>query len=482
MNNLAPRQGIFAVILLVSLCLHLLILMISMEKQQYDYRTEKGEKIVEQLSKEALVAVANQDRISLSVLANRYQVDKDVVRLAIYGTSQQPLVQIGVAQNEEGELIEQPIIQNNSQIGKINLTMRAPANGEVLAEQWIFLLGAVVLHIFLWLMYRLTARPTKKQLEEIGENLQQRLIITRQGLLKQQQLADEMNAKADANEEKKSSKMGLNIQNYLQKSRNVSSDNQQEPLQEVHVENQNEPAPQTQSQTQHQPILKNFGQNDEQNFIKISSPISENVRTSVPYEHEVAVQIGFFDEFNLLSRLSPEVAEPYLHLCEQLLLRACDKLFIAHEMVADFSVKSVNLKHLPQFNRKGAIVHLTGKNEEVILASILLSKLVLILNQVVYEKHRELSRFALPMSAGVSTIKQVEDMERLMKNHSKEDGLLILYPKNLLKFLDKNVQFKHTNQPMNISEREMVRYNGLSQVLMKDLIAKRDEILTSTER
>ena len=55
--------------LLASFCLHLLVLALSSEKQQYDYRTNKGEKIVEQLSKEALVAVSNQDRISLSVLA-----------------------------------------------------------------------------------------------------------------------------------------------------------------------------------------------------------------------------------------------------------------------------------------------------------------------------------------------------------------------------------------------------------------------------
>ena len=45
MNHLAPRQGKFAIILLVSFCLHLLMLVFSTEKSQYEYRTNKGEKI-----------------------------------------------------------------------------------------------------------------------------------------------------------------------------------------------------------------------------------------------------------------------------------------------------------------------------------------------------------------------------------------------------------------------------------------------------
>lgn len=476
MNYLAPRQGIFAVILLVSFCLHLLAITVSMEKQQYDYRTDKGEKIVEQLSKEALVSVENQDRISLSVLANRYQVDNDVARLDIFDAQKNALVQIGTSQNEMGEVIEQPIIQDNTQIGTISITMRASANGELLALQWIFILASLILHIFLWLMYRLVARPTKKQLEAIGEKLQERLVITRQGLVKNmpatsvmdEQKSDDKPVEIPAEKAETKKSMGQNIQNYLQKNRqqtvetSENLDNATQTDSEHEVQNFAENQP-------HQPILQN------PNRAKLPTD-------SLPKEHSVTVQIRFVDEFKLLSRLTPEVAVPYLQLCEQLLLRACDRLFIAHESGESFNLKSVNLKQLPHFDEHGAVVHLTGKNEEVVLASVLLAKLVLILNQVVYEKHRELSRFSLPMTVGVSIDNKTEDMKHLMNNHAREDSLLMLYPKALLKFLDRHVQYKHTNQPMSISEREMVRYHGLSQALMKDLIAKRDEILTSTER
>lgn len=466
MNYLAPRQGVFAIILLVSFCLHLLIVMISMERQQYDYRIAKGEKIVEQLSKETQVAVANQDRISLGVLANRYQVDDDVAQLIISDANQQNLIQVGISQNEMGKVIEQPIIQNNTQIGTIRVTMKALAKGEVLSGHWIFMLGSLVLHIFLWLLYRLVAMPTKMQLEAIGEKLQERLIISRTGLLKSLQTAHtsdvantdiepkpQTKTETKAEKSDNSEKTGQNIQSYLQKNRNQSPDI----------------PPTTILKNTHQPILQNPN--------RATLP-TENTSNA----YEVAVQIRFFDEFNLLARLSPEVAQPYLHLCQQLLLRACDRLFIAHESISVFGIEQVSLKQLPYFDQHGAVIQLTGQDEDVVLASILLAKLMLILNQVVYEKHRELSRFALPMTAGVSMDLQKEDMNNLMKNHAKEDGLLILYPKNLLKCLEKNVQFKHTNQPMNISEREMVSYNGLSQVLMKALIAKRDDILTSTER
>ena len=106
MNHLAPRQGKFAIVLLISFCLHFLMLTFSSEKSQYEQRTQKGEKIVEQLAKEAMVGITSQDRISLSVLANRYQVDQEVAKLVISDQNNKPLVQTGQAQNDGGQVID----------------------------------------------------------------------------------------------------------------------------------------------------------------------------------------------------------------------------------------------------------------------------------------------------------------------------------------------------------------------------------------
>ena len=168
MNHLAPRQGKFAIILLVSFCLHLLMLVFSTEKSQYEYRTNKGEKIVEQLGKEAMVGIANQDRISLSVLANRYQVDEDVAKLVITDPNNHTLVQTGQAQNDTGQVIDKPIIQNNQVLGHAIITMKAVSKGEIVSSQWLFILGSAILHGFLWLIYGYVARPTNEQLEQLG--------------------------------------------------------------------------------------------------------------------------------------------------------------------------------------------------------------------------------------------------------------------------------------------------------------------------
>lgn len=452
MNNLAPRQGIFAVILLVSLCLHVVMLMFSTEKQQYDDRTQKGEKIVEQLSREAIVALANQDRISLSVLANRYQLDNDVAKLVIVDQNNQALVQVGQSQTQAGQVIDQPIIQENRVLGHAVITMKAIAKGEIVSAQWLYILGSAILHGFLWLIYGYVARPTAQQLAQIGEKVQQRIAIAR-GLntLEATQTEDDTTSE---NIEKTDNDTGApkkSIQDFLQPPKALVQGNT---------------APSTSAQNQ---LSQNDKAEDEQAQANLSKEVFE-------------LQIRFADEYQLLSKVAPEIANPYLQLCEELLTRACDSLFSNKDAPLNRYIDVVSVETPIRFGKQGAVVHLVGGAQQLPLASVLLAKLVIILNQVVYEKHRELSRFALPMTVGVGRTQQFDDMQRLMTNHAKEDGLLLLYPKSALKALTGQVQFKNLPQPTSVIEREAVRYVGLSQTLMKALIVKRDAILTENEK
>ena len=461
MNNLAPRQGIFAIILLVSFCLHVLMLMFSIEKQQYDSRTDKGEKIVEQLSREALAAIANQDRISLSVLASRYQVDSDVAKLVISDQNKQPLVQTGQSQTESGQVIDQPIIQHNQVLGHATVTMKAISKGEIVGGQWLYILGSAILHGFLWLIYGYLARPTQEQLALIGEKVQQRLAISRGRLADRNSadadlviaggeadsLADEITNKPDG-----SQKIGKSITDFLH-DRKLTTDSQDG---EQVVENANTnvtPSPTT---------LSGF---------------ASSQKTST-----IEVQIRFFDQFNLLHRIAPELSKPYFQLCQELLERACDSLFGAEYGVLNRYIRQVDVKRPLHFTEKGAVVHLVGREDQLPIASVLLAKLVIILNQVVYEKHRELSRFALPMTVGASLDQQFDDVHKLMKNYAKEDGLILLYPQTMLKSLNGQVQLKNLPHPTNLAEREMVWYSGLAESLMTELINKRDAILTASDK
>lgn len=455
MNNLAPRQGSFAVILLVSFCLHIVILMFSTEKQQYDYRTDKGEKIVQQLGKEAMVALANQDRISLSVLANRYQVDSDVAKLVISDPKHQTLVQTGLSQTEVGQVIEQPIVQDNQALGFATVTMKAISKGEIMSNQWLFILGSAIVHLFLWFLYGYMARPTAKQLAQIGEKVQQRMAIARGSLPTTEQTPNHSsnqtmeNRLATALDSQQADDDSLMLKKSIQDF--------------LHA---------TQSVETATPTLAS----SEDDSITQATPQS-NGNTQF-----IELQIRFFDEFGLFGRVAPEIAKPYLQLCAELLSRACDSLFGSSNALINRYVRDVQVQNTLKFTEQGAVVRLTGKPEQLPLASVLLAKLVVILNQVVYEKHRELARFALPMTIGISLDSQFEETERLMNSHAKQDGLMLLLPKSLLKTLNGQVQLKNLPNPTSVSEREVVNYTGLAETLMAELIHKRDSILTEKDQ
>ena len=460
MNHLAPRQGKFAIVLLISFCLHFLMLTFSSEKSQYEQRTQKGEKIVEQLAKEAMVGITSQDRISLSVLANRYQVDQEVAKLVISDQNNKPLVQTGQAQNDGGQVIDKPIIQNNQVLGHATITMKAVSKGEIVSSQWLFVLGSAILHGFLWLIYGYMARPTQEQLAQLGEKVQQHIALARGSLAPtnpaltadgELQLDDHdlYTQAGDSSATAQPAATGKTINDFLnrEKSKSVNDNNQAQPTATEATDN-----------------------------------LAQENTVDSQKQPEIELQIHFYDQYHLLKRVAPEVAKPYFQLCNQLLMRASNSLFNSSNNVLNRYIKDVYIKDSSHFNANGAVVHLAGKAEQLPLAAVLLSKLLIILNQVVYEKHRELSRFALPLTIGTSISHQFDDVQKLMANHAKEDGLLLLYPLDLLKTLDGKVQFKNLQHPTTITEREMVWYNGLSETLMTELIAKRDEILTATEK
>ena len=460
MNHLAPRQGKFAIVLLISFCLHFLMLTFSSEKSQYEQRTQKGEKIVEQLAKEAMVGITSQDRISLSVLANRYQVDQEVAKLVISDQNNKPLVQTGQAQNDGGQVIDKPIIQNNQVLGHATITMKAVSKGEIVSSQWLFVLGSAILHGFLWLIYGYMACPTQEQLAQLGEKVQQHIALARGSLAPtnpaltadgELQLDDHdlYTQAGDSSATAQPAATGKTINDFLnrEKSKSVNDNNQAQPTATEATDN-----------------------------------LAQENTVDSQKQPEIELQIHFYDQYHLLKRVAPEVAKPYFQLCNQLLMRASNSLFNSSNNVLNRYIKDVYIKDNSHFNANGAVVHLAGKAEQLPLAAVLLSKLLIILNQVVYEKHRELSRFALPLTIGTSISHQFDDVQKLMANHAKEDGLLLLYPLDLLKTLDGKVQFKNLQHPTTITEREMVWYNGLSETLMTELIAKRDEILTATEK
>ena len=467
MNQLAPRQGIFAVILLISFCLHLVALMLSSEKQQYDARSAKAEQIVQQLSQEAITALSNQDRISLSVLANRYQIDPDVARMVITDPSKHVLVQTGQTQTELGQVIEQPIIANSQVLGYANLTMKAVSKGELIAHQWPFVLASAVLHGFLWLIYGYVARPTAAQLAQIGERVQQKMALARRlsngaatTVYAPVHAADDGEQPTDD-----SPHGGKTIQDYLNAKRSPQSETKAQTQASEAGTDTSLPEAQTEAQP------------------KASAPaptvaISASGFGADPMHGQAVILLQFYDEFNLLDRLAPEVATPYFALCQALLQRTIDSFNPSKGALRRYANR-VHISEVGTFDQNGATLQLTGDTRQLALASVLIGKLFIMLSQVVYEKHRELSRFALPVCVGATSDDQQADLARVLAKRSKANALLVLFAAPLLRPLNSSVRLENLRQPTTPAEREAAYYQGLSADMMHALIQQRDAILTS---
>ena len=52
------------------------------------------------------------------------------------------------------------------------LTLKDISKGEIIAMQWPFVIGSMLLHLLLWLIYGYIARPTKEQINALSRDIQ----------------------------------------------------------------------------------------------------------------------------------------------------------------------------------------------------------------------------------------------------------------------------------------------------------------------
>lgn len=437
MTKLAPRQGIFAIILLVSFIIQMLILVFNTEKRQSDARMYKGEKIVEQLSKESLASIVNQDHISLSVLLNRYQVDNEITSLIITDKDKRVLANIGEKKLVTQQVIEQDVMKNNQMVGQVIVVMKDVVKSDIIKEQLWFIIASLLLHILVWLCYRYTSRPTNEQLLLVQEKIQQNLLKNQ----RLNQLSENKQENLSTVPEKEQVVTGKTIDDYLNKNTKKSA------------------------------------------YAETISNVSSNMADNTMSVPKTQVVIQFFDENSLLKHVAPELSEPHYQLCEELLQQTIYQLFNTQQLsdILQPYMQGVMVERINTFSKDGVMFNLLGDDDKLAMAGVLVSKLFIILNQVMYEKHRELGRFALPVQVGICINQQHKEMNQLMFNHGKEDGILLRLPENMIKPLLGKVQLKDFRSASTLAEREMLCYEGLSEILMESLIAERDKILRYTK-
>lgn len=523
MTYLAPRQGLFAIILLVSFCLQTLLLVISTDQQLSKSRALKGEQMVAQLIDEARLSLENKDRVSLSVIANRYTSEQDVTRILIKDNNDDILVPVGNAPMQQGDTIRQIATNGDAVIGSVSLTLKDISKGEIIAMQWPFVIGTMLLHLLLWLIYGYLARPTKEQINALSRDVED---LYREQYRQVDQRSDyRENARENdrgyadgangANDKRSADNENDNTRNS--NTRNSSNKNEGRNLDDnqvtgeasdkntntrkidVHNEvnaylraQQNQEATtednglnadnisEYRTDDQAANATQNDGRSSDNGTHKVNGSTSQlsTVKLSATRAVDtVSVQIVFHDEFNMLERLAPSQRLPYLALCTQLLNQAIT------ELLKQPLLMGVSAMNEPRFDESGACAVLKADNShaKVALAGVMLGKLYLMLNKIIHDKHIELSRFALSAKAGVSDDAQADAMTQLLQSVGKKEQMLILLPNAGLKQISNHVQVHSIMRPTTVYERECAIFDGGNDSMIQRLADVRNAVLMIEE-
>ena len=159
----APRQGLFASLLIVSFALHTFLVVIATTHQLNENRASQGLLMTSQLVADSLTELEPANTVSLALLANRYATNPSVAYIRILNSGQQVLATAGMAKTRQGEVFVRDALQNEKKVGSIEITLVKPSIGEILRTQWLAILVSLIIHSLLWLAYRAIARPTRSE-------------------------------------------------------------------------------------------------------------------------------------------------------------------------------------------------------------------------------------------------------------------------------------------------------------------------------
>ncbi|MEQ1247009.1 hypothetical protein ABLT93_07370 [Acinetobacter soli] len=159
----APRQGLFASLLIVSFALHTFLMVIATTHQLNENRASQGQLMTSQLVTDSLTELEPANTVSLALIANRYATNPSVASIHILDANKQVLATSGMEKTRQGEVFVRDALQNEKKVGTIEITLIKPSIGEILRTQWLTILAMFVIHLLLWLAYRAIARPSRSE-------------------------------------------------------------------------------------------------------------------------------------------------------------------------------------------------------------------------------------------------------------------------------------------------------------------------------
>ena len=100
----APRQGLFASLLIISFALHTFLLVLATTHQLNENRASQGQLMTSQLVTDSLAELDPANRVSLALLANRYSTNPSVASIRILDANAQVLATGGLTKTRDGEV------------------------------------------------------------------------------------------------------------------------------------------------------------------------------------------------------------------------------------------------------------------------------------------------------------------------------------------------------------------------------------------
>ena len=411
MTYLAPRQGIFAAIVLTSLVLHLLFFAISTERSIAAQNQAVVDRSIATLSQELAAPLSAYDRVSMSVIMEPYAKEEAIGYVGVNDSQGGVLVSLG--QSSDGYRAEQVITSGDQVMGKIAVQAKAVSRAEILSGNWVFLLSVIGLHVMLWLIYGYVARPSDELKAQIAKSVRKELLS--KGILPDQTLHTAPSAAPDT----------------------AST----EQVQDDEDEAQDEVAPRPEREPEAQ--------------------------LAAAY----TVQLTFNDPHHLLTTVSIDTKEAYLALCDQLFDRACAAVL----ELPLFAGVALADKH--PFDESGTAVTLyaTDDHAKTAAAAAVLSKLLVMVNEVVYQKHRELKRFALPVKT-VCSDSMLSDVAKNILVMRKEESLTIFGEAGRSQ-VSMYMTLAPLSHPSTVHERDGREIVGVTNATAERLKIARDKVL-----
>lgn len=450
MTYLAPRQGRFAIVLLVSFCLTVLFFVMSVQGGQSASDKAAAQELANRLADEISVPLAMNDRVSLAVTAERFLSDPRLTYVGIYDENGTLIVPVG--EDIDAAAITTDVTDGETRFGQVAVKTLPISRAGVILQYWLFLLAVLFLHALVWLIYAYVARPTAALKASIAHEvreklLAQKLISPEQAQTLTQSLTDNppedsFTAASETADTKPETKKMVTVGAFLKDKLGTKKDDKAKDYL----------ADETTEETAKADTAK--------------APLA------TPEQAErLKVTVRFVDRHGLLDVLMRDRGVAYFALCDQLLQKTLDVL------LDDPVLTGVGVASLSPFDESGAVIILErhAPSAKLSLAAAMLGKLLVLINQVVYEKHRELAYFALPMKTITSDEMRALAADKLLMKYSHK-SLLLVGAKDageVASFMN----LKALPEPNGIYERECRILTAVSDGMAEKLLGMRRKVL-----